>query len=411
MREIHIVEFRNWKQILSHRDGDTPAIWFFLGTDYRSLNELKTGIGTRFREIEFDQEYHETVNEFRQVYVDYIASLYASDRSSPARYSGFLEKSPFISNIFQNACFIRLAQKILRCNPDCTAFIICQEKVLACDLYLTLRNTGDSRVQTDVSGDAVSLLEKVSFYVKGCSRIAYTGLLLLFRMMAGHPSAGQAKERMRQGSKNILIHTWVSRNSSADGMYSEGFYADLQEKLTGLGYTPVLIPHIPYDLSFKQSLSALDRSGKRYVPEEQFLSFGALLSLIGSCLIHIPHRNNCVVDGIVITNNVCYQEYRDWQNIQLLMPLQWEAIIRNFSENEFRIRSFILLHENYSYEKAIIEQFRRCCNDTTVIGYQHSTVTSNHISYCLSGDGRDREVPSRLRHYQRYLPPGYPDPE
>ena len=397
MRDVYIIEFRKWRDILVHQAARAPSCWFYLGTDYRSHTQLKTGLGTGLREIEFGQEYHETVTSFRQTYVDYIATLYAASSSTGTRYSGFLEKSPFISCIFQNACFIRLALRLLKRDTDDAVFIVCQENVLAHDLFLTLQHDGNFRVQMEVSGSALPVPERISLYAKGCIRLAFTGLGMLFRKIMRHPSAKKAKMRMHHGSDIILIHTWLSRNSSANGEYREGFFGDLQEKLAGLGYTPVLIPHIPYDLSFRQGISALARSGKLFVPEEYFLSFRALSGIFRSCVCRIPRWNDYIVDGIVISNNVYYQEYRDFEHLQMLMPLLWEAIIRNFSETGIRIRSFILLHENYSFEKAIIRQLRICCGDCTTIGYQHSTVTSNHISYCLSRDGSDRDtLPDRV---------------
>jgi hypothetical protein len=393
MRTIRIVEFSSWKEILSHKEAHFPAIWFFLGTDYRSLKELQAGIGTRMQEVEFGGNYHETVNRFRQKYVDYIGSLNAAEKYSLEQYSGFREKSPFISNIFQTACYIQLAQKILNGHRGCPAFIICQEKTLVHDLFQTLKNAGMTGVQLSVSGPAISFREKVYYYARGSIHITYTGLIIFARMLLTPQSAKVTRAQLQHRigkNKVILIHTWMSRNSSVDGYYHEGFFGDLQKKLQQLEYDAILVPHIPYDLPFKTGVTALEHSGTRFLTEEQFLSPYSLLCIIGSCFLHLPHLKEYSIEGIVITNTVQFQQYRDWESLQLLMPLFWEAITQKFSSDSIRIRSFILLHENYSFEKAIIEGFRSVDDRITMIGYQHSTVTSNHISYCISQINADK---------------------
>lgn len=389
MRNIQIYGPQTWKKILSHPDATPDAIWFYLGPDYRFQRELSAKLGGRIREIPFGDDYHATVDAFRQDYVDHIAALYAAQRNSLDRFSGFLEKSPFISNVFQNACFIRLAVSILEHHPDSPAFIVCDDGIIARDLFLTLTNSGKNIVDATSLPPELSIGKKVAGTLTGLGRIALTGLGVLFRTRSGKRSSAHIRERLRTSSKIVLIHTWISRNTPVSGTYREEFFADLQEQLARRGYEPVLVPHIPYDLPFGKCLAALDQSGMPYVMEEHLMSFSSVIRIFCLCLGRRPYKGTCIIDGTVLSASVRNQGFRDWQGLQLLMPLAWEEIICTLSREQCRIRTFILQHENYSFEKAMIEGFRHDLPATTTTGYQHSTVTSNHISYCLARDRSD----------------------
>jgi hypothetical protein len=373
--------------------GRSPVIWFFLGTDYCSHKELQAGIGSCMQEVEFGGTFHETVNEFRQEYVDYIAALQEAEKDPLEKYSGFREKSPFISGIFEAACFIRLAKKILTDYPNYDVIIICQEKELACDLFLTLQRYGEPDVQLLVRCPVTSIQERFISFLWGAARIGNTARIIFFRKIRKPHTATVTSQRLKlvgSGQKTILIHTWMSKNSFSSGHYSESFYGDLQERLTNLGFDALLIPHIPYDIPFSPAVAALEKSGVPFVSEEDFLTIRSLIRIIGSCFLHLPRRREYCVGDVVITNTVYSQECRDWQNLQLLLPLQWEAIVKKFLSSNLHVRSLIILHENYSFEKAIIENFGRVDEGTTVIGYQHSSVASNNFSYCLSTSESDQ---------------------
>jgi hypothetical protein len=403
------------REILYESLHASHGFWFFLGTDYSVLKELRSTIGNAITEIVSDDEFSITAEQLRQPFADYINFLVKHSVKSHEKYSGFFENSPFKSNIFQNICFIKLVQKILLKYPDSSILIICQDRTVTADLYRTLAADPDNCTRIVMRGTAIPAVKKISSGLKAVARAGHMTLVLLARKIMSPGIRGKNTSWPDQREDLICIHSWMSTSSAARKNYHDMFFYDLQEKLENMGYKTILIPHIPFDVSYSACMQILSDSPGSFVTEESLLSIPAIITVFISCILDYPRKKDYSFEGISISESVYGQEFEDWRSLQLSMPLTWECIIDQLSAEKIKIRSFILLHENYLYERAILSSFHRLFPKTTLIGYQHSAVTKNHLSFSLPTQGLDDiELPDIIITNGKYprdffLSRGYPE--
>ncbi len=391
MRKIQIFEYQTYKHQIQNTNHTEPVSWVFLGYSYNILRELRECARGRDCEIALKEEIEKSSRELRHPFIEYIASITTDDGVHPNIYSGLVERVPFRSDVYLDICLIDAAIKKIRSSDAASIIVICEHKGLAYDLHRSVSDAPDIEDSIHVEGPVFSLPDKIASSVRVILHAGKISAQLFIRhgipgFHKKNPCSGEQKD-----SGIIVLHTWVAQSSIESGAYKEMFFSDLREKLTNLGYPVVLLPHIPYDVGFSETMEALKKSRIHFITEESCISVSDILRIFFRTAGNVPRWSDHRLNNIYFSSSVYMQNFHDWQNLQVLIPGVCECIIEGLSRKKIRIRSLIFTYENNAWEKAFIKKIRQCYPETTSIGYQHSTTTPNFLYYYVSNDPIDQK--------------------
>lgn len=393
MKILQIFEYESFKKQIHNTRPEGPINWIFLGYSFAIQQELREQMLRGDREIVLHDDIEASARELRQQFIDYVASVTHDDGRKENLYSGFAERIPFRSNIFLDICLIDTAIRKIRSLDIDPVIVICEHRGLAYDFFRSVSEITEIKAAVHVQGPVFSLADKIASMVNVILHSGKISAQLLFRHgRAGNPDRLRCREQEVNGI--IVLHSWVAPSSIESGVYKEMFFSDLQEKLTDLGYTVLLLPHVPYDIRFSGTVDALRKRQARFVMEEEFLTVTGIIRIFFTTAGNFPRWSEHHLGGIHFSHSVYMQSFRDWQNLQLLVPRVCEEVIKGLSGENMPIRTFIYTYENNAWEKAFLKNLRRFFPGTTSIGYQHSTVTPNYLYHYLSRSPMD----------QRYVP-------
>jgi len=392
MKKIQIFEYQtHTNHIQDVIKKNEQAKWIFLGYAYHALLELRNEAGMKDNEILLQDEIEDSSRTLRHPFIDYIASVTTDKGDHPNLYSGLVERVPFRSDVFLDICLIHATiEKIKLCKAD-SIVVICQHKGLAYDFHQSFSNEPDIQHQIHVEGPVFSLKDRIFSSVRVMLHAGKISTQLLCRKSISilRKKNSFSYERMENGI--LLLHSWVAQASIESGEYKEVFFSDLREKLTKLGYPVVLLPHIPYDVNFSAAFNALEKKQIHFIPEESCISVLDIIKIFLKTVRNVPRWSDHTVQNISFSNSVYIQNYRDWENLQILIPCLCERIIAGLSREKVPIRTLIFTYENNAWEKAFIKKIRENYEETTSIGYQHSTLTPNYLYYYVSKSPIDQK--------------------
>ena len=391
MKDVHIFEYCTYKKRMPDI---TRYRWLFLGFSYNCLVTLRAQVPGDNREILLHDEIEKSVREFRPLFIDYIAALTKDSGAGQNLYSGLVERVPFRSDVFLDICQINAAIKKIRSSDAQDLIVICEHRGLAYDLHHSLSGDPDIQVRLYAEDPVVPFRDRAAASVKILLHAAKISAQLLFRKGITALSRKMAPPGIHKNTGIIVLNSWVAQSSIESGTYRELFFSDLQEKLTEMGYPIVLLPHIPYDVKFSDTLEALETTHKRFITEESCLSVPDIIRVFFRTMRNIPRWSDHRLKTIYFSHSVYLQNFQDWLNLQILVPSLCECIIEGLSRKNVLIRTFIFTFENNAWEKAFMKKLRQCYPETTIIGYQHSTITPNFLYYYVSTSPID----------QRYIP-------
>ena len=392
MKKIQIFEYHTKKNhIQDIIKKNEPAKWIFLGYSYHILRELRNVAGEKCNEILLQDEIENSSRKLRHPFIDYIASVTTDDGAHPTLYSGLVERVPFRSDVFLDICLINATiEKIRFCKAD-SIIVICEHKGLAYDFHQSISKEPDVQDQVNVEGPVFSIKDRFFSQVRVMLHAGKISTQLLFRKAISRLRKKNSFTNEREKNGILLLHSWVAQASIESGGYKEFFFSDLREKLTKLGYTVMLLPHIPYDVNFSATFNALENKQIHFITEESCISVLDIVKIFFKTVRNAPRWSDHAIKNINFSHSVYIQNYRDWENLQILIPCMCEHIIAGLSKDKIPIRSLIFTYENNAWEKAFIKKIRENYKETTSIGYQHSTLTPNYLYYYVSKSPIDQK--------------------
>ncbi|HVN74457.1 MAG TPA: hypothetical protein VMT44_07690, partial [Methanoregula sp.] len=389
MKNIRIFEYAAFSS--QNRDGP-PGTWLFLGYSYRILKELRSTPGLSGKELPLADELDRSCPALRQPFVEYVGSLTTDEGPHPTFCSGLVERVPFRSSVFLDICLIDAALRIIRWSPEESFTVICEHRGLAYDLYRSIQDAGDLNADLRARGPVQSLPKKIAAGVRIVLHAGKISAQLLYRR--GFRSRSPSPEA---GRGLVILHTWVAQASIASWEYREMFFGDLREHLRALGHPVVLMPHVPYDVAFPETLAALDRQQAPFFTEESSLSRRDILATFLAVVRDYPRWSEHRLSGISFSHAAYTQAFRDWQSLQLLIPSVSARVIRGMAARQVPVKALIFTYENNAWEKALVKSLRECYPRAICTGYQHSTTTPNFLYYYLSRAGTEQKfLPDRI---------------
>jgi hypothetical protein len=192
----------------------------------------------------------------------------------------------------------------------------------------------------------------------------------------------------------VLVHTWVSEPTCSAGGYRELYFADLAERLTEMGHTCVLLPHLPHGKSlslgpYLRCLGALKAGGRRFIPEEILPGIPGICSTWIHAMMNFPLEEPHRIRDLSFGSSVYQQDLRDWTGLSAFYPLVARSMAKGMGRRGIHPGTFVLLHENYSWEKILVHALRREHPEMAITGYLHTTPSRNFLSHCLPAGSPD----------------------
>ena len=371
--------------------------WIFLGNDFRKLKNLRRRLQDRLREKDIASDFHSAADDLRIPFVEYLSS-YARDHPGFRLCSSFYERVPFQSHVFQNLCYLASATKAIGESPAEGILVICQDEAVAWDLAQTLKDSPGHTTKIRTAGKVPVSLKGWRLGLKALidviPRATFHALTLLLRHLSTLWILWR-EDLPRSDIRNcILIHTWVAESTCSAEGYRELYYADLQDRLMERGHTCILLPHFPpgKNLSLAPYLGcirALKNSRRRFLPEELFLGLPEIFSIWLRSILNYPRPEMHRIRNLSFGGCVYLQDLEDWTGLSIFYPLVVHSLARGLRDREVHPDILVLLHENYSWEKAFIHALRRWHPSMTIIGYLHTTPSKYFLMHLLPESSPD----------------------
>jgi hypothetical protein len=370
--------------------GENFRGWFFLGNNIFDYHTVKKKIGTA-KEIDIREEFSKSINELRNPFVEYIGSLEKKRLHTREIYSGFFERVPFKSDLFQNLCYIHCATNIVSGFSEGTIWIICQDTAVACDLIQSLGKDPRIRITSTTRKSQPGFRIGIRTFFRVLLHTGLLAVIVIYRKILSTGTKGSLT-KISKDTDFLIIHTWVGKGSYQKGDYEDLFYGDLYYKLKPSHPECLLVPHIPYDKSFIECMQSMRKSDINVLYEESCLSITDIISISLDCIQNYPVMMVHSIGGIVFSHCVYLQSFNDWRDIQIFYPKICECFIKRMAQQKLRLKSLIFTYENNAWDKAVIATLHKIYPPTTIIGYQHSTVSTNQLNFNLASDERTIEL-------------------
>lgn len=390
MTELLIFDYSKRNLISKKIIGKQKFHWIFLGSDYRMYKEIQSFFMNSGMEIPFDENFFGVVKGLKEQYINFIASQLKTPKGNGDIYSSLIEKIPFKSNIYQNICYIHFFLKRIQKYEKDTIIVICEENCLARDLYSTLNKKGTCEIVL-FAPSLISFKEFFTTFFRTSLHCLFLAWLLTFRMIYSRYLIKNSFQEFFRNDEINILHTWAGISSYKNGKYQELFYGNLQEILEIKGNCVLLLPHIPFDISYRKCILSLVQENKKFICEEFFLSVSDILHSCVLCLTNLPEWKEYHLTDLDFSACAYRQAFDDWAHLQVLMPDLYRNVISGMAKKGLKIHRFTFLYENYAYEKSLIINLRKFYPDTAILGYQHSTISANHMSFSHSSDPIEEE--------------------
>jgi hypothetical protein len=401
MARIEILDYTTAIEYVSQflPEAETPddCEWIFLGDDYRKLKYLRKRFQDRLREKDIASEFHSATEDLRIPFVEYLSS-YARDHPGFRLCSSFYERIPFQSHVFQNLCYLASATNAIEQSMAERILVICQDEAVALDLAQTLEDTSLHKIGIRTEGKFTIPLGWWRAGVKTLLDVIPYATFQAITLLLRHLSSSWIFWREDLPSKNIrdciLIHTWVAESTCSAKGYRELYCGDLQDRLMERGHTCILLPHLPpgKNLSLAPYLGcirALKNSRRRFLPEELFLGLPEILSIWLRSILNYPRPGIHLIRNLSFGGCVYLQDLEDWMGLSICYPLAIHSLARGLRRREIHPDILVLLHENYSWEKAFIHGLRASFPSMRIHGYLHTTPSKYFLMHLLPESSPD----------------------
>lgn len=122
---------RKAKSVLARTCGEFS--WVYLGGDTSRANTLESVFQPCGKRLFISEPLQQTSLALRQPYIDYIGDLGKEVGFSEEWWRGSIaEKNPFVSNLFLNICYLKIALDLLETNENRKGMLFVTESEALC---------------------------------------------------------------------------------------------------------------------------------------------------------------------------------------------------------------------------------------------------------------------------------------
>lgn len=226
-----------------------------------------------------------------------------------------------------------------------------------------------------------------------------------------------AREKVPPSCLRAVIRSWVTKGVfDKDNNFHDRNFGPLPDWLRGQQYEVWTLP-MPYNLpeSVYKVYKRMKVSGKIFILPEQFLRFSDYIKVLLNHYHLARRRFECItIEGMEVTalfDEAVRQQEFNWEAmfLNLVYPM-----LQRLRERGYDFDAFYYPLENNLAEKPFILGIREFFPQAKIIGFQHTGVCSELLSYQLLGDGQstpplpDRIICSGPRYLSIYREAGFP---
>jgi hypothetical protein len=369
---------------------DTDFQWAYFGEDISKATAIEQQLRNKGQRIEIVEKLQETAWSLRQPYIDYIGKLGLENNSILWWTSSLSEKNPFISKVFLYCCYIKVCKNILNSKDKerCLLFFVENRALRRCLIqnlfthheYDIFRIESFSHTVFELFRDVFEIVvQKGGFLVN----TIYHVLLAKYLYRMNPLSKGKLHK-----SENIFIHTWVDHRSfDTNNKYQESFFGDLAHRIINKGKNVIIIPTVLGRVSYRETLKRMIQSNENFLLPEVFLNITDILRAAMNAILNFPKKRVYPRFGDIEISKIIFNNCkRDWIETRIETVLLFYDVVKHWKNAGISIESFIYTYENHVEEKVFCLALRRFYPFTTIIGYQHSTVSKMLLNYFFSKD-------------------------
>ncbi len=373
------------RRLIAQRGDLSGTSWIYIGRDIRFFRWLED-MEYLGKHIDIADDLQDTAQRYRQDYIDYVGQLSSQYTSLFWWLSSFSEKNPFISHSFLYFCYCKVAYETVRRETG-DVIVVGESRAVLQSLSVNLQQLTEvcpkiidpwgSRFYELINTSIQGTLKKCWFLMNTCQKIAIARIYSLLRW--------NNNEMMSPQGDQVIIHSWADHRSFHDpARYSDSYFGDLQEIIQKtFPDTFYLIKVLP-TFSYLKAIRHLLNFDDRIILFEECLRFWDPLRAIVTVRSNFPQPTSVpVLDGLDITYIIQEQFSRDRKNPRIEESYLYYLAARRLCAR-FSLHSFVYTFENHIWEKMYCAGIRAISPNTTLIGYQHSTILPMELCYSRS---------------------------
>lgn len=200
-------------------------------------------------------------------------------------------------------------------------------------------------------------------------------------------SLGQKIKRSRKtGVKPnpIWLMNWMDKKTfSANKMaQSDTFYGNLHVEIEGF---PQSITWLANPMSSiipeNKIVEDINNSKNNVICIYEFITLRTIFrSIFGWLMFPLSIRSELIINGDILSPIVAYTSSQERTNPQIITALLYADIAPKLAKQNIQPKIFIYPFENQPWDKILLQNFRKFCSSTKIIGMQHAPFADNYVS-------------------------------
>lgn len=335
------------------------------------------------------EEYNEFIGNLNKKYhsINWWATTIAS-------------KNLYVSNLYKNIYkylqFDEAIKKVIDSDPKKPDIVViiendCLKKQMIdlCNDYGIEHNLSGTKVRTGWGLDrSLQLLRSNMFFLKdGWKKKRQVNKLLKKTI----------SKELKKSIRFTVLRTWIDkRNFNKSNDYTDQYFGRLKSALNE-DSTVITLAGILSDYNNNIKKIRDVKSEEIIIPQEYFIDYLNYLSIFfGSMKKKLRSFEKITFKGLRIDHLVRGELEDNLLSRKFLNNLLYFYTVKNLSRR-VRCESFIFPFENHSWEKMTVLALRKYSPTTKIVGYQHSHVPRNELSYFpTAGEQKILPLPDRI---------------
>lgn len=354
----------------------------YFGEDREKSADIDKNVYGHGKRMMIAEMLQKTAKELRVPYIDYIGELGAGKDPKMWWASRLSEKNIYTSKTFLHACYVRCAMKLAEeKNGIMVVFFVEKDDVRKAILI----NLGMMRAGRTLQ-DAIDSVKRISeAAVRRAWFIAFNFWFIISAKYVYGLEMGVNKK-----DKYALMHTFV-RPELFDGKggFRETYFGKLPEFMGKKGKHVRFIPRSLRSRQYEEILKNIKTTPGKFIVPHAFLGFTDVLSAAWESSRSVRIKNVPRFEGMDIGWLVRGDLEGDSVGGRLANDLLLPKFVRRISEMGIQVEELIYSFENQPWEKLLVMAMRREYSDARLVGYQHSTLSTMHLSYFFSKNERN----------------------
>ena len=383
--------------IVVHQDTNVQAIerylrersfsgWIYLGRNYKSLLSWEHRLNYFCSRILIGDLIKNTAWKIRKPYIDWVEKIGRPYGNALEWWLSLVNyNNTLVSPLFLSLCYFYICKELLEKTRKNSLLLIVDDWGLLETLKRFLNKNNYNNIIIPSKGflRAASLIKKAIWF------IGSWGLLIaniIKYKYAGWASLRECSKSTDNGENNLkaIIHTCVDEKCFGEnGKFNDRYFPSLAEWLERCGYDVYILPFLyQIERSVKSAYIWFRKSKSNFLISEDYLSVKDYLSSSKVIFkqLFIP-KGRVFFYGHDISPLINELKWMQAKNTDHMRFLTYIPMLRNLSQNKFRIDLFIDKFENMPKEKPQINALRDYYPECKIVGYQHASLPPFMLKY------------------------------